>query len=382
MDSNAFTKLFTIYSESQKPECNSIAAHLRDVVARENESNPLVIVTGSQLIVFVPPKPTPDLHDFRLDVRGFFEMASISHLGPALGSLVTAYTAGAESWLADATRLATQLELVEAANTASFWGSLAVPAWKGKEEAICRLVGYACRLSKTWLDDFQKNPAKRTFESLVQDYLAVRSPTFPISYDQVMVATFALATLGGVSGSLSFLAPLELDWSRALVLFAGQTGGATAGLNRCTNHLYNVLSVASRGALDPARVFFNPFLVIAASSGGTPDWSAVEKECRTFWAVTASRTQLAGRMFPGYPKFAYAECEEATVTPATREISKPPRVTSAQDLFGFGARLRFMMENPAQLLSSTVAPFLIDQLAAGNTIESVAIPGFTGVSYP
>lgn len=382
METNPFTQLFTIYSESNKPERNSIAAHLRDVVARDNASAPLVVVTGSQIIAFVKPGDAPRVHEFRLDVGGFFEMAAISHLGPALGSIVTTATAGDDTWQGDAARLAEQLTAVERANSPSFWEALNVEAWRGREEPIFRMVRYACELSSHWLARFRRDPAQRTFDAFAEGYISVNSPEFPIPYSQVMVATFALATLGGVSGSLGFLASLPLDWSRAMVLFAGQTGGPTAGLNRCTNHLYDVLFVASRGALAAERVLFDPFLVVASSATSSPDWASIEKECRAFWAVTLSRTQLAGRMFPQYPKFTGCECEDTPVTPLTRTVHEPPRITSPDDLFSLVARLRFMMEDPTRLLSGSVAPYLIDQLARGKSLGEIPIPGFTGVSYP
>ena len=65
MDKNAFTELVTIYAETTRPERSSIGAHLRDAVAAENANNPLVIVTGSQLIAFVKPGDAPFVHDFR-----------------------------------------------------------------------------------------------------------------------------------------------------------------------------------------------------------------------------------------------------------------------------------------------------------------------------
>jgi hypothetical protein len=46
-------------------------------------------------------------------------------------------------------------------------------------------------------------------------------------------------------------------------------------------------------------------------------------------------------------------------------------------------RLRFVMEDPAQLLSNSVAHYVIDQLCDhDNDPSRVVIPGFTNVSYP
>ena len=46
-------------------------------------------------------------------------------------------------------------------------------------------------------------------------------------------------------------------------------------------------------------------------------------------------------------------------------------------------RLRFVMEDPRQLLSNCVAHFVIDQLCEnGVRPELVVVPGFTNVVYP
>ena len=63
------------------------------------------------------------------------------------------------------------------------------------------------------------------------------------------------------------------------------------------------------------------------------------------------------------------------MTSATRTVSVPPRATSVDDLFAFVARLRFMMEDATQLLSSSAATYVLDQLRAGMAPDQVPIPG-------
>lgn len=60
----------------------------------------------------------------------------------------------------------------------------------------------------------------------------------------------------------------------------------------------------------------------------------------------------------------------------------PPRVTSADDLWSLVARLRFVMTDPTQLLSGSVASYVLGQLALGRKPADVAVPGLTGVIYP
>jgi hypothetical protein len=376
MDSTApFVQLFQLYT-------GGIGPHLGEAVAQEIARAPLIVVTGSDLLCFDGEGGPPVVHSFRLDTRGFNELAAISHLGPALGSLVMMAQAGDPAWQADATQLATQLQAVQGANTAAFWEALGVPAWATHLGEIQRMVAYACELSLTVLAGLLADPPRRTFDALVSDFLEVRSERFPVPFDHVMIATFCLTALNGVSGSLAFLRGLTIDWARALVLFVGNTGGPTAALTRCTNQLQDVLFIASRGALQQERVYINPFLPAPDGSTSPDGWPAIESKLRTFWATTYARVQLAGRMFPQYPRFVPGECPSVAVTPATRSVSVPPRLTTADDLFSFVARLRFVMEDPTQLLSGSVASYVLGQLALGKQPADVAIPGLTGVAYP
>jgi hypothetical protein len=60
-----------------------------------------------------------------------------------------------------------------------------------------------------------------------------------------------------------------------------------------------------------------------------------------------------------------------------------PRLRSPDDRVTALTRLRFVMEDPTQLLSNSVAHFVIDQLCeSGNRPERVVIPGFSNVTYP
>jgi hypothetical protein len=46
-------------------------------------------------------------------------------------------------------------------------------------------------------------------------------------------------------------------------------------------------------------------------------------------------------------------------------------------------RLRFVMEDPAQQLANSVAPYIVDQLCDNdNRPADVIVAGFTNVTYP
>ncbi|MEJ8846575.1 DUF5624 domain-containing protein [Variovorax rhizosphaerae] len=370
-----FLQLFTAYVG----QGDSIGGHLSQQVAAEVASAPLVLVTGTAIALFRGDGQPPELLDTRFGTKGFNELAGISHLGPALGSIVAMAEAGNATWQGDAQRLSAQVAAAQKANTVAFWADIGVPSWAPHLEGIQRMVAYACDLALAYLAALESDPSRRTFDALVSDVLEVRSERFPVPLDHVMLATFCLTALNGTQSSLSFLRGLKMDWTRALVVLTAGNGGATAALTRCTNHLVDTLVVASRGAVRQDRMFIIP---TAPTSTQPADWAASEARLRGLWATTYARTKLAARMFPGYPRLAPAECADCVATPATRTVAVPPRPASAEDLWSFVARLRFVMEDPTQLLSSVVASYVIGQLATGTKPEDVPIPGLAGVSYP
>jgi hypothetical protein len=88
-------------------------------------------------------------------------------------------------------------------------------------------------------------------------------------------------------------------------------------------------------------------------------------------------------MFEGYPAFAKSIEESPVIEPTTKSLHAMPRLRSPDDRVTAITRLRFVMEDPTQLLSNSVAHFVIDQLCEhNNQPERVVIPGFSNVSYP
>ncbi len=365
----AFLALFNLYTS----RTDGIGAHLAQQVLNHNTASPLVVISGTDVQIFTSGGPI--VNPLRQALPGFLELAAISHIGPSLGALVTVAQGGGTTWQDDAKRLVYAIESVRTANTVEFWLSLDVAAWGPNIGALRNMVEYACALSLDYLARFQVEPDMRTFEALVTNVLESRTDTFPIPFDYVMVATFCLTGLNGTCASLAFLRTQSIDWASAMVILTSGNGGPTAALTRCTNHFVDLLGFATNYAVRPERTFFAPIQI-------RPDDPNPEVTYRAIWAHTYARTQLAGRMFPDYPSFVPPDCPESNVTPSTRKISAPPRATSADDLFSFVARLRFVMEDATQLLSTSVSSYILGQLIAGTAPENVPIPGLTGVTYP
>lgn len=365
---SAFLNLFNAYVSPS----DGIGAHFTQQVARRNAAAPLVVIYATGMLIYdgAAPVSTP----IRQANPGFIELASISHLGPAIASIVAAAQDGDPAWTADASRLVQAITAVQAVNTTEFWSGLGVAVWAPNLAAIQRLVAYACDLALDFLDRLQNDPGQRTYDALVSQFLDSRRDAFPVPYDQVMIATFCLTGLTGTCSALAFFAQHPLDWRKAFVVLTGGNGGPAAALTRCTNHFVDLLAFVSKGALDPGRTFLLPMTVDPADP-------TLETTLRGQVATLYGRAQLAADMFPDYPRFRPAACPESSVDRSTQTVSFPPRAASADELFAFVARLRFMMEDPTQLLSSTVAVYLLDQLKAGVAPEAIAIPGLAAFQH-
>jgi hypothetical protein len=89
-------------------------------------------------------------------------------------------------------------------------------------------------------------------------------------------------------------------------------------------------------------------------------------------------------MFEGFPGYSAAmHASPAIAHTAESLLSEMPSMRYPDDRFTAIARLRFVMEDPGQLLANCVASYIVDQLCAcGNRPGDVIIPGFSHVNYP
>ena len=109
----------------------------------------------------------------------------------------------------------------------------------------------------------------------------------------------------------------------------------------------------------------------------------IERQVREVFLQLRANIDLASVMFEGYPAFVKNIEESPVMEATTKSLHAMPRLRSPDDRFTAITRLRFVMEDPTQLLSNSVAHFVIDQLCEhNNRPELVVIPGFSKVSYP
>jgi Domain of unknown function (DUF5624) len=378
-----FTALYSLFT----PEAGSIGAHLNDLKGRLSKDDPLLVATGSDLVIFPGEGRAPLTQSFRLSTRGFVELTSVSHLGVAVPFIIRMRELGDPAWEQYAARLIDQTAKVRAVNSEAYWRNhVAVDAWTGLESKIADLVDYSCEVTLAFLSRGLKDPAWFTFEYLREQFLdPIDSATVPVPINDMMVGTFALVSLDIAHRIIRWLRRDRFEWERMMVIISGRAGRTTAGLTWPTNNMCHLLWQASGQKLPPERLYIAPHAPSLTLSDLDNDAgrAALEAQYRQIWYSTRVTVEIGRAMFEGYPAYRPVIDSAPVVDDATRWMGQLPTVRSADDRRGSITRLRFVMEDPAQQLSNATAHYIIDQLCAtDNRPADVVIPGFTHVIYP
>jgi|SRR5450631_1713855 hypothetical protein len=363
-----FSTLYKIYTSDP----DSIGKHLTARMAEVTDDHPLLVVTGSDAVLFPGSGKPPVVESFRKSTRGFIELAGVSHLGTAVAWLVRLRELGDPVWRTDAARLIAQINRTRGINSEVFWrDEVAVPALAGYESAIANLVDYSCAVTGKFLITGLADESLMNFKNLREQYLdPVDSAAVPVPINDMMIATFALAFLDIAYRMTRWMRANVSDWRHLMVMLSGRSGRPTAGLTWETNNMCHLLWRASEERLLPERVFIAPHApsFVLADMHNEEQLRNLRAEFREIWNNTRASIDLSRSMFEGYPSF------KAKVRPPLR---------SPDDRFTAITRLRLVMEDPRQLLANSVASYIIDQLSdCGNRPEKVFIPGFTNVTYP
>ena len=111
--------------------------------------------------------------------------------------------------------------------------------------------------------------------------------------------------------------------------------------------------------------------------------AALEAQFRQIWFSIRATAEVGREMFAGYPAFEPAINSAPVIDASTRSIGEMPAVRSPGDRRAVMTRLRFVMEDPAQQLANSVAPYIVDQLCdSDNRPGDVIVAGFTNITYP
>jgi hypothetical protein len=378
-----FRTLYSIFT----PDADSIGGHLNSLKARLSSDDPLLVTTGSDIIIFPGSGHEPLMESFRNSTRGFVELTSISHLGVAVPFIVRMRELGDPAWEAHAHRLIDQIVKVRAVNTEVYWrDTVAVTAWAGMETKITDLVDYSCAVTLDYLTRGLADQSRLTFDYLRTHYLdPVNDTDVPVPINDMMAGTFGLVFLDIGHRIIGWLRNQDFDWQRLMVVVSGRAGRATAALTWSTNTMCHLLWRASAERLPPDRLYIAPHApsLVLADLRDAASRAALEAEFRQIWFSIRATVEVGREMFAGYPAFEPAINSAPVIDASTRSISEMPAVRSPDDRRAVMTRLRFVMEDPAQQLANSVAPYIVDQLCDNdNRPADVIVAGFTNVTYP
>jgi len=378
-----FQKLYAIFTADPQ----SIGSHLNNEMARLSAGDPLLVATGSDIVIFPGNGREPLIESFRNSVRGFIELTSISHLGVAVPYIVRLRELGEPNWESDAHRLIEQTAKIREMNTEAYWrDTVAVEAWMGLEGKITDLVDYSCDVTLDYMARALADPTCFTFPYLRDHFLdPVDSTEVPVPMNDMMAATFALVFLDIGHRVIRWLRAQDFDWERLMVMISGRAGRPTAGLTWQTNSMCHLLWQASRQKLAPERLYIAPHApgLVISDLADVAGRASVEAQFRQIWFSSRATVELGRLMYESYPAFRPLMNNAPIVDATTQSISELPTVRSPDDRRAIITRLRFVMEDPGQQLANASAQYVIDQLCAvDNRPEGVVIPGFTNTDYP
>ncbi|KVS75501.1 DUF5624 domain-containing protein [Burkholderia cepacia] len=369
-----FAGLFRAFTSDPQ----SIGAAITAQMDRLGEDDPMLVSTGSDIVLFPRVGAPPRFESFRKSTRGFIELTAVSHLPLALAYLAQIRELDPRDtrWRDGAQQLIEHATLTREANSVSLWRDvIAVDSFAGHEEKIARLVDYTCATSIDWLVRALDDPELLTFDVLNDGFFAAGGQRLPVPMNDVMFATFGLAFLDIVYRIGNWLRALEIDWRRTMVLVSGRSGRPTAGTTWASNNMCYLVWRASGRALPPERVYVAPHAP-SFQIDALPDAAGLaelERTYRHLWLNTRASVDVARALFPAQPAYRFDP------TP----LDGMPPIATVDDRDATAARLRRIMEDPSQLLSNCVADYIVDQLHEnGNRPRAVEIPGFTNVDYP
>src|ERR1700694_566992 len=379
-----FARLYKLYTSDP----DSLGKHLTVRMSALSEADPLLVITGSDAVLFPGAGKSPLVESFRKSTRGFIELASVSHLGTAVAWVVRLRELGDPVWRTDTKRLIDQIDRARRINSEEIWREeIAVPALAGYESKIADLIDYSCAVTKAFLVAGLADESLMNFKYLREHYLEpANSAAVPVPINDMMVATFALAFLDIGHRMIRWMREHVIDWGRLMVMLRGRSGRATAGLTWASNNMCHLLWKASDERLLPERVYIAPHApsFVLADMHDEEQLRKLNTEFRQIWTSTRATVELARSMFEGSPAFETMVRPAPTVDAAgNMTIHEMPPLRSPDDRFTAITRLRLVMEDPGQLLANSVASYIIDQLSEhGNRPAEAFIPGFTNVAYP
>jgi hypothetical protein len=347
-------------------------------VAKESATGgtgPLVLVVGSDIHVYESRSGTRlGQQQFRADrASGFYELTAISHIGPALAYLAQIKANGDARWKVRLASLRTHVAQVRMLNqraTNNWLDLLNQPAWSARKAQIRDMVDYACARTLHYIDSLG-NGDSFTVAGVNDDFFNGTSALYPIPFVNVMIGTFMLEALRGAADVHVALARLKLDWPHAMVLVSSRAGtNVSSGLTEGTNWLMSFLKAASGFTLPDDRIKIVPYAEIRPSLGQAQLAPAdLSYYVQRVWGPLFYRKVVSDQVFAGIPTI---------YLPDRPPLPGDYSVTQAGAIDQFMIRMKHSLRDAREMLSNTVAFWIVQELANKNWDPSaVDLPGLT-----
>ncbi len=378
-------ELFHAYTSNP----NSCGASLTKLTMSQKSSEPLLVATSTTLALFPGDGRKPAYMPFRFGSRGFEEMAGVSHLGPAMASIVKMRTMDSNSeWRIEAQRMLTATKNARGANSVSLWtDKIQVEAYQGREQKIAAMLDYACALTSRFLETILHDETKCTPKYLQEAYLEGTDGSLGavLPFNLVMLATFYLTAMEITCRLTRWLHQQRIDWARVEVLVCGKQGRPTSGVVWTANSVCQMILGASDNKLSLERMYIAPHAPVFTISDldDADTMRRFEESMRFLWCYTRAISELGSVMFDGYPCYSADGYEQPVLTAATKTLQEMPKIQNMTDIYTMITRLRILMEDPRQLLSGCLADLAVQELQRTNTNpQEVLVPGLSGFDYP
>lgn len=377
-----FMDLYTAYTASSE----GIGPRLTALISQATANLPMLVATSSEIVFFPGGGREPSYINFRINNRGFKELAAISHIGPALASLIKIATLDQTKWQAGAADLLSKVLKTQKTNSVSLWrDDLQVAAFDGREENIAAMIDYTCGLTAKYLQTVLKDPRLLTAEFLREHYLEATGTALgaSIPMNAVMIATFFLVGFDISYRMRIWLQAQKIEWQKAMVLIVGKQGRETAGVTVSSNSVAQGIIQCSNLQLPIQRLYIAPHGPNPKLEGHKDeDLKQYEAAFRSVWNKTYAAVELGETMFAGYPGFTPQLSNRPVVTPSTVEVSEMPRIRDPNDWLTLTTRMRVVLEDARQLLSGCVTDYAAEQLREhSNDIHKIVVPGLDSYRY-
>lgn len=303
---------------------------------------------------------------------GFYEMTSVSHIGPALSYLAKIKENGDPSWQPAMANLLEHIKQVKILNaqTEDNWLDRAnITSWEPHKQQIRAMIDYATSMAGNYIISVQ-NGAPFDLNSLQQNFLD-GNKDYPIPYNSVMISTFMLTTVQSMSGVHNEIKNMHLDWPRAMVIVRNVAGSnVTAGLTTGTNWMVPFVKALSNNTIPKDRILIAPYAIVRDDVGQDPlPVLSYEYYTRRVWGGPYLRSKISQQVFYDL---------ETIFLPERPALPGDYSYSKATNISDFIIRLKHSLLDPREMLSNTAGFWMSGEMLNKNwDINKIEIPGLT-----